>query len=191
MRGDIDMAEDNMLSNAFDKLNEMLGTEEGQKQISDIISAFSKNTESENDSYASDSTDINNENRANDVNNENDKNRENKSSANKNENPLSALSNLDLSNLNLSEILNSASHSQSSDTPDISAISGLSGMSGVLSAIMSNKTAKNNPNSAFLQALKPFLKSDRREKVDSAIKLLSYASVLKELGGVFSLKGGD
>lgn len=38
---------------------------------------------------------------------------------------------------------------------------------------------KNDPNSAFLQALKPFLKEERREKIDRAQKIVKLTNVIK------------
>ena len=38
---------------------------------------------------------------------------------------------------------------------------------------------KNEPQANFLQALKPFLKKERRDKIDQAAKLLSISKALK------------
>ena len=150
------MEENSMISGAIDKLGEMLSTEEGQKQISDILSAFSGSMDSANENSDTDK----------------EKNNETDSGA---DFPFSALSG----------ILNSASQKASSDMPDLSQ---MADMSGIISKLMSGKLTKNNPNSAFLEALKPFLRTERREKVDSAIKIMKFASVFKELGGVFGFK---
>ena len=150
------MEENGMISDAIDKLGEMLSTEEGQKQISDILSAFSGSMESGNENLNTDKESEGRKDAGSDF-------------------PFSALSG----------ILNSASQTASSDMPDLSQ---MADMSGIISTLMSGKLTKNNPNSAFLEALKPFLKSKRREKVDSAIKIMKFASVFKELGGAFGLK---
>ena len=132
--------ENEALSNAFDKLGEMLSTEDGQKQISDILSMFSS---------AADENNLDNEQKA-------EKHTEEKSSFQN-----SGFSSADFDMLNKAKKL-----------------LGASGIGG-----------KNDKNAAFLEAIKPFLKKERREKLDGAIKLISAASLFKEFGG-FS-KGGD
>ena len=127
------MDENETLSNAFDKLGEMLSTEEGQKQISDILSMFSgdENTTKAEDNQTNQET-----------------NRQGFTSLN-------------------FDMLNTAKKLLSSSNP---------GKSG-------------DKNAAFLEALKPFLRKERRNKLDGAIKLIGAASLFKELG-VFT-KGGD
>lgn len=44
-------------------------------------------------------------------------------------------------------------------------------------------SAQNDDRSRLLQAIKPFLDEERRTQVDSAIKILSIASVFKAAGG--------
>lgn len=56
----------------------------------------------------------------------------------------------------------------------------------VMSAVNSQKS---NSNTAFLQALRPFLKEERREKLDKAAKIISVTKAMKMfkdlgLGGV-------
>ena len=127
------MDENETLSNAFDKLGEMLSTEEGQKQISDILSMFSgdENTAKAEDNQTKQET-----------------NHQGFTSSN-------------------FDMLNTAKKLLSSSKP---------GKSG-------------DKNAAFLEALKPFLRKERRNKLDGAIKLIGAASLFKELG-VFT-KGGD
>lgn len=106
-------------SKAFDVLEKMLSTEDGQNKISEIISAFSGgNTAGEGGIKEKD------ENNAN------------------------------FDGINL---LNRLSSSQSN-------------------------------GAAFLQALKPFLKKERREKIDTVIKMTRAAALLKQMG--FLNQGG-
>lgn len=150
------MEENNELSNAFDKLGEMLESEEGQKQISDIISMLSGS--------ANDNT-----------NTPEDKN--------DNTNPLNNILN-STSFSGIADFL-SSSGSQSAvkdGIPDLDMIH-------KAKKIMAFAGGKNNPNAAFLTALKPFLHKERRQKIDSAIRILGFASIFKEFGG--TLKGGE
>lgn len=135
--------EDNLnLENAVQKLSEMLGTEDGQKQISDIISALTGNSDEENQTEEA------------------------------------ASKGFELSSLFNSQ--NKESSSQNGFSPDL-----------ITKAmkLMSHSTGQNQ-STAFLKALKPYLHQSRRQKVDSAIKILSFADIFKELGGTF-FKGGD
>jgi len=72
------------------------------------------------------------------------------------------------------------SHSQSS-TNDNSGfdVSTLLKMQGMMSAL---KAAGDDDRSRLLMAIKPFLSEERRPQVDSAIKLLKIASLLKLAG---------
>lgn len=45
--------------------------------------------------------------------------------------------------------------------------------------IQSMNSQKDNPKTAFLHALKPFLKKDRQAKLDQAAQIMSIAAVLK------------
>ena len=49
-------------------------------------------------------------------------------------------------------------------------------ISGLIQAMNSDS---NNPKTAFLYALKPFLKESRQNKVEQAVKMLKLANVLK------------
>lgn len=135
------MEENKDLENAFDKLGEMLSTEEGQKQISDIIGMLSgesgspKGEESSRPESADDAA----------------------------KSPQNASG---FSSLN----------------PDMLKTAASLLSSGPLGG-------KKDKNTAFLEALKPFLKKERREKLDGAVKLLSAAALFKEFGGL--KKGGD
>lgn len=60
-------------------------------------------------------------------------------------------------------------------------------ITGIIRAI--NQNEGNNPKAAFLTALRPFLKEQRRKKLDSASKIFKIASVLKLFRG--NSEGGD
>ena len=127
---------------AFEKLNEMLSSEDGQKQISDILSMFSASGE-EADSTAESS-------------------------------PKPPEQRTEEKNFQSSGF-------SSADFDMLSKAQKLLGAAG--------KGGKKDKNTAFLEALKPFLKKERQEKLDGAVKLIGAASMFKEFGGFF--KGGD
>jgi len=137
------MDENLNLENAFQKLSEMLNTEDGQKQISDIISAITGNPDAENPSEETESDE----------------------------------------KFDLSSLFNSTDNTGSSQngfSPDL-----------ITKAMkLMSHSAGQNQSTAFLNALKPYLHKSRRQKVDSAIKILSFANIFKEFGGTF-FKGGD
>ena len=135
------MDENETLSSAFDKLSEMLSSEDGQKQISDILGML-QGAASDSDADAPEEIP--------------EKKAEEKSSFQS-----SGFSSADFDMLKKAKKLLGAS-----------------------------KTGgKNDKNAAFLEALKPFLKNERRQKLDGAIKLIGAASLFKEFGGF--TKGGD
>ena len=137
------MDENETLSSAFDKLSEMLSSEDGQKQISDILGMLQgAASESESEPLAAKEP--------------SEKKAEEKSSFQS-----SGFSSADFDMLNTAKKLLGASK-----------IGG-----------------KKDKNAAFLEALKPFLKNERRQKLDGAIKLIGAASLFKEFGGF--TKGGD
>lgn len=49
----------------------------------------------------------------------------------------------------------------------------------ISSVMQAMNSTNDNPKTAFLQALKPFLKESRRTKLEQASKLIKIASVLK------------
>ena len=55
--------------------------------------------------------------------------------------------------------------------------------------IQAMNSQKDNPKTAFLHALKPFLKKDRQAKLDQAAQIMSIAAVLKAFKN--NDKGGD
>lgn len=111
-------------SKAFEMLEGMLSTEEGQKQISDIISAFSGGSASGGSS----------------------------------------------------ENGGKGAQSQGRNMPF--------GADGIMNML----SGQNSRGAAFLEALKPFLRKERREKIDTAIKLTQAAALMKQLG--FLKQGG-
>lgn len=112
------------ISKAFEMLEGMLSTEEGQKQITDIISAFSGGSASGGSA----------ENGGKDA------------------------------------------QSQGGNMPF--------GADGIMNML----SGQNSRGAAFLEALKPFLRKERREKIDTAIKLTQAAALMKQLG--FLKQGG-
>ncbi len=68
---------------------------------------------------------------------------------------------------------NLSSGSESAGVPDMD-------MFFKLQKIMSlMRNYKNSPQTDFLQSLKPFLKSERRNKVEQAVKLINTVNVIK------------
>ena len=135
--------EDNLdLNEGFSKLSEMLSTEDGQKQISDIISALQGDGSEDNS-------------------------------------PLSGI----LSSLGMGD------EKKQEEKPKTSGFDLDFETLGKIKKLLSAGSGKNNHNTALLQSIKPFLQDGRREKVDSLIKIMSYASVFKEFGGF--TKGGE
>ncbi len=76
-----------------------------------------------------------------------------------------------------------------SDTPSLPFQNLLSGnedfdfatITKIATVMQSLNNEKNNPKVAFLQSLKPFLKEERRQRIDKAAMILKFASVLKIL----------
>ena len=113
------------LSEAFGKIGEMLSTEDGQKQISDLISMFSDSSSAPEESEE------------------------------KKEGGGDIFSGLDL---------------------------------GKLTGLLNPEKAVQGKSVALLNALKPFLKEERRKKIDGASKLLNAATLFKQMG---FFKGDD
>lgn len=111
---------DGGISKAFEVLEDMLSSEEGQKQISDIISAFSQGNAA----------------------------------------------------------APTGQKEEKSPIDDFSAI--FSGLNAI--------SAQKSRSAALLEALKPFLKKERQEKLDTVIKLSRALGLMKQLG--FLNKGG-
>lgn len=112
------------ISKAFEMLEGMLSTKEGQKQITDIISAFSGGSASGGSA----------------------------------------------------ENGGKGAQSQGGNMPF--------GADGIMNML----SGQNSRGAAFLEALKPFLRKERREKIDTAIKLTQAAALMKQLG--FLKQGG-
>ncbi len=136
--------EEKDIQQGFEKLSEMLSTEDGQKQISDIISALQGDGGEE-------------------------------------ESPLSGI----LSSLGMASSEEKEEKKQPQNSGFDLDFATLSKVKKLLSA----SGGKKSESTALLQSLKPFLRDERKEKIDSLIKIMSYASVFKEFGGF--MKGGD
>ena len=93
-------------------------------------------------------------------------------------------------------MLKSASDDNNADQTEFNSVQGEASSPFDAETIMKafsllNKTgASKSYNVTFLEALKPFLKEERRDKLDTAIKLLGMASIFKNLDGFFG-KGGN
>ncbi len=114
-------------SKAFETLQQMLSSDEGQSQIQNIINMFTgtQETDSSPDSHSSSGSLI----------------------------PQNLFGNGD--GIDFETILK------------------------IQSLIQAMNSQKNNPKTAFLHALKPFLKKDRQAKLDQAAQIMSIAAVLK------------
>jgi len=66
----------------------------------------------------------------------------------------------------------------SSPLGDITGMLGADELSGIISIIIKLKSSGNDPRSQLLTALKPHLSEPRREKVDTAIKILKVLEIL-------------
>lgn len=115
-------------SKAFETLQQMLSSGEGQSQIQNILSMFSGNQEN-NASPDPDSSS--------------------------------------------GSLIPAQNPSGSDDGIDFDTILKIQGI------IQAMNSQKNNPKTAFLHALKPFLKKDRQAKLDQAAQIMSIAAVLK------------
>lgn len=136
--------EEKDIQQGFEKLSEMLSTEDGQKQISDIISALQGDGSEEESPLSGILSSLG-------MTGEEEKKEEKK--------PQNSGFDLDLATLSKIKKLLSASGGEKSES------------------------------TALLQSLKPFLRDERKEKINNLIKIMSYASVFKEFGGF--MKGGD
>lgn len=123
-------------SKAFETLQQMLSSDEGQSQIQNVINMFAGNqaTNSDSDSHSSSDSLI----------------------------PQNLFGN-----------------GEGIDFETIVKIQNI---------IQAMNSQKNNPKTAFLHALKPFLKKDRQAKLDHAAQIMSIAAVLKTFKG--NDKGG-
>lgn len=115
------MEEKDNISAAFEKINEMMQSEDGQKQISDIISMLSTSPDAPDTDKESDES----------------------------EGLGDLFSGLDL---------------------------------GKLKSFLNPDGAAKGRGESLISAIKPFLKEERREKLDGAAKILSAASLFKQLG---------
>ena len=83
---------------------------------------------------------------------------------------------------NLMGMLGQSADEGDASSPQETASSPLGDVENIMkikSLMESMKVSQNEPQSDFLQALKPFLKKERRDKIDQASKLLSISKVLK------------
>jgi len=83
---------------------------------------------------------------------------------------------------NLMGMLGQASENDASSSTERAGSSPLGDVENIMKikALMEGmNSGQNEPQANFLQALKPFLKKERRDKIDQAAKILSISKVLK------------
>ena len=80
---------------------------------------------------------------------------------------------------NLMGMLGQSADENISSSPQETASSPLGDAENIMKLMEGLKGSQREPQSDFLQALKPFLKKERRDKIDQASKLLSISKVLK------------
>lgn len=78
---------------------------------------------------------------------------------------------------------------QTSALSDISSVLGANEMQSIIRIISQLKSSGNNPRTQLLNALKPHLSEPKREKVDTAIKILKVIEILPFLreSGIFNI----
>lgn len=73
---------------------------------------------------------------------------------------------------------NSEASKQASPLEDLGSVLGAADIQSIISIISRLKNSGNDPRSQLLNALKPHLSEPRREKVDTAIKILKMLELL-------------
>lgn len=81
----------------------------------------------------------------------------------------------------------SSSKSSQKSAPDFGGIDPK--ILGIISRIMSSSPGANDDKSQLLNCMKPYLREDRREKIDKAIQIAKMAHIAKTAFSEFS--GGD
>jgi hypothetical protein len=115
-------------SNAMEKLQHMMSSEDGQSKLKNMIDTFSNGSSDENSNEEKKS----------------EKTEENKKYSNKNEN-------FDFESI------------------------------GKIKKMISQVSLHNNKHSSFLKALKPYLKKNRQQKLESAMKIINLAQIAKTM----------
>jgi len=84
---------------------------------------------------------------------------------------------------------NNKPENTSSPFEDIGSALGTNEMQSIIGIISKLKGASNNPRAQLLNALKPHLSEPKREKVDTAIKILKVIEILPFLreSGIFNI----
>ena len=84
---------------------------------------------------------------------------------------------------------NKKTESKDSQITDISSALGAGEMQSIMSIISRLKSTGNDPRTNLLNALKPHLSEPKREKVDTAIKILKVIELLPFLkeSGIFNI----
>lgn len=149
------MAEGFDLSGAFEQVQQMLSDKDGQMQIQNILSMFSSGGGDENAEAASSSESLG----------------ENAENASFSENSDEKVDTFALGNKGSDG--GKGASTGNSDGFDIET------MLKISSVLQSLNADDDNPKTAFLKSLKPFLKESRQSKLEQAAKLMKIASVLK------------
>lgn len=69
----------------------------------------------------------------------------------------------------------------SANVPDINS-SGLGEMMQLRSMIESMTSGSNDPRANLLRALRPYMRDGRKQSIDSAVRLMGIANIIKMLG---------
>lgn len=82
---------------------------------------------------------------------------------------------------------------QPSSMPDLSAILGQldPNMLQIGTRLIQEYQSDNSRNVALLSALRPFLKEDRRERLDKAVDIARMTRLIRVMLGAFGAKGGE
>lgn len=84
---------------------------------------------------------------------------------------------------------NSSPQPQNTSVSDISSVLGANEMQSIIKIVSQLKNTGNDPRAQLLNALKPHLSEPKREKVDTAIKILKVIEILPFLreSGIFDI----
>ncbi len=80
---------------------------------------------------------------------------------------------------NLIGMLGQSGDEDKAPSPQETESTPLGDVENIMKLMEGMKGSQNEPQANFLQALKPFLKKERRDKIDQASKLLSISKALK------------
>lgn len=81
----------------------------------------------------------------------------------------------------IKDVLGSLSTDSSANVPDINN-SGLNEIMQLRSMIESMTSGRNDPRTNLLRALRPYMREERKQSIDSAVRLMGIANIIKMLG---------